>query len=144
MVLRRILRFVPEPQASELVQEVFELALRHQDQFRHESSPVTWLYQIATRRGLRAVRDRERHASLLETKAPAWVRSGSGRDPESQVVLNQLWRQLDEDDVELAAYHYVDGLTQAEIGRILGCSRRTVGDRLASLRRQVQTAGEPR
>ena len=144
MVLRRILRFLPEPQASELVQEVFELALRHQDQFRQESSPVTWLYQIATRRCLRALRDRDRHAALLETRAPAWVRAGSGRDPEARIVLNQLWRHLDEDDVELAAYHYVDGLTQAEIGRILGCSRRTVGDRLASLRAQAKAAGEPR
>ena len=33
----------------------------------------------------------------------------------------------------VATYYYVDGLTHAEIARILDVSRRTVGNRLARL-----------
>ena len=38
----------------------------------------------------------------------------------------------------VGVYYFLDGMTHAEIARILGCSRRTVGNRIEALRAQVQ------
>lgn len=139
MVLRRVRRFVGGDAAADLMQEVFERAVKHRASFGGRSSPVTWLYQIATRVCLHHIRDSQRRAALLQTwGAPAWSRPSIAADPETRAFLKQVWRLLDDDLVEIGTYHYVDGLTQAEIAEILGCSRRTVGNRLTSLREKVE------
>ena len=63
-------------------------------------------------------------------------------DPETRAFLKQVWRLLDEELSEIGTYHYVDGLTQAEIADLLGCSRRTVGNRLTTLRATVTAAAD--
>jgi RNA polymerase sigma-70 factor (ECF subfamily) len=144
MVLRRIRRFVPNNDAPDLLQEVFERAVKHGATFEGRSSPVTWLYQIATRVCLHHLRDTQKRASLLEAwGAPAWSRPSIAANPETRAFLSQVWRQLDDDLTEIGAYHYIDGLTQAEIADILGCSRRTVGNRLTELRKRVELAATP-
>ncbi|NCG19035.1 MAG: sigma-70 family RNA polymerase sigma factor [Rhodobacterales bacterium] len=144
MVLRRIRRFVPAEVAPDLLQEVFERVVRHSDTFEGRSSPVTWLYQIATRVCLHHLRDTRKRASLLEAwGAPVWSRPSIAADPETRAFLGQVWRQLGDDLTEIGAYHYIDGLTQAEIAEILGCSRRTVGNRLTELRKRVEMASIP-
>ena len=75
--------------------------------------------------------------------APAWSRPSIAADLETRAFLRQVWRQLDEDLAEIGAYHYIDGLSQAEIASLIGCSRRTVGNRLTALRAQVENAAKP-
>lgn len=144
MVSRRVRRFVGPDDVDDLVHQVFERALRHQDSFAGRSSPVTWLYQIATRVCLHHLRDSRNRAALLETwGAPAWSRPSITADPETKAFLGQVWKQLDAELVEIGTYHFVDGLTQAEIAEIVGVSRRTIGNRLAELRAVIrQAAGE--
>jgi len=144
MVLRRVRRFVDDEESADLVQRVFERALQRGDAFEGRSSPVTWLYQVATRVCLHHLRDTRRRAALLETwGTPQWSRPSIAADPETRAFLGQVWRLLDADLLEIGAYHYVDGLTQAEIAQIIGCSRRTVGNRLAEIRSRVERAAMP-
>lgn len=42
---------------------------------------------------------------------------------------------------EVAAWYYVDGFTLAEIAAFLKCSRPSVADRLAKIRRKLAKAG---
>ncbi len=145
MVLRRIRRFVHGDRANDLLQEVFERAVRHQADFEGRSSHVTWLYQIATRTCLHHLRDSKRRTELLETwGSPPWSRPHAAADPETRTFLAQVWRLLDDEQLEIGTYHFVDGLSQAEIADLLGVSRRTVGNRLSALREQVQAASVPR
>jgi RNA polymerase sigma-70 factor (ECF subfamily) len=141
MVLRRVRRFVRGDAAADLLQEVFERAVKYQDGFAGRSSPVTWLYQITTRVCLHHLRDTQKRASLLEMwGAPVWSRPSIAADPETRAFLGQVWRLLDDDLSEIGTYHYVDGLTQAEIAELLGCSRRTIGNRLTTLRATLTAA----
>ena len=143
MVMRRVRRFVRGDAAADLLQEVFERAVKYQDGFAGRSSPVPWLYQITTRVCLHHLRDTQKRASLLEFwGAPMWSRPSMTADPETRAFLKQVWRLLDEELSEIGTYHYVDGLTQAEIADLLGCSRRTVGNRLTTLRATVTAAAD--
>ena len=47
-----------------------------------------------------------------------------------QVFLNQLWQEVPEPLLQIATYYYVDGLTHAEIARMEGVSRLTIGNRI--------------
>ena len=144
MVSRRVRRFVDGQLAEDLTHEVFERAVKHKDAFGGRSSPVTWLYQIATRVCLHHLRDTQKRAALLASwGAPAWSRPSLSADLETRAFLRQVWRQLDEDLAEIGTYHYIDGLSQAEIGSLIGCSRRTVGNRISALRTQVENAAKP-
>lgn len=135
MVRRRVRRLVGDSEADELVQQAFEQAVRKQHTFRGDSSPVTWLYQIATRTCLHHIRDTTRRGRLINTLGhPAWSRPVQAPSAETITFISEVWRKLDAELCEVGTYHYVDGLTQAEIAQLLGCSRRTVGNRLAELR----------
>ncbi len=144
MVVRGGLRLVSTDDAPELVAQVFRRAVEYQHTFRGDSSPVTWLYQITSRVCLHHLRDRDRRNRLVETWGmPLWSRPSPLPSTESRVFLAELWRILDEDLAEIGTYHYIDGLTHAEIALLLGCSRRTVGNRLAALRARVRDAASP-
>ena len=141
MVHRRACRLVGTDRAPDLVQAVFERALRSARTFQHNSSPVTWLYQITTRVCLNHVRDQKNRARLMELwGAPAWSRPADLTAPEARAFLDQIWRQVDAELVEIGTYHFVDGLSHNEIAELLGCSRKTVGNRLATLRTHIHSA----
>ncbi len=142
VVLRRVLRFYSGSEAEEVVQEVFLKALERQDSFRGASSPVTWLYRVATNHCLNRLRDERRRRELLRAHAHdvpgARPRS---HDPDARIFLASLWSQLDEEHAAVGTYYYVDGLTHDRIAELVGCSPRTVGNRLAAIRRLAESQG---
>lgn len=134
MVYRRIRRFYDKDEAEEVLQEVFIKVLATQSAFRGASSPSTWLYQLTTRHCLNRLRDRRRRQELLDQYGePTWSSNRAEPDAEAKVFLQELWSQLDEELAIIAVYHYVDGMPHAEIARVMGVSRRTIGNRLATL-----------
>jgi len=143
MVRRRVGRFYDDPEAADVVHEVFEQVLRKADSFRGGSTVRTWLYQVTTRHCLVRRRNARRRRELFEQYgAPGWSRAV--RDPSAETVtfLNQLWRTLDPELAEIGMYYYVDGMRQADIGELLGVSGRTISNRLATLARAASAAAE--
>ena len=61
-------------------------------------------------------------------------------DQETVALLGQILRSLDAEQAEVAVYYFIDGMTHAEIARIVGCSERTVGNRLERLRKAARAA----
>jgi RNA polymerase sigma-70 factor (ECF subfamily) len=51
---------------------------------------------------------------------------------EARVVVKKILREVPEDLQEIAIYYYVDEMSHEEIAAIVGVSRRTVGNRLAT------------
>jgi RNA polymerase sigma-70 factor (ECF subfamily) len=140
-VHRWVLRFASTDEAEEVVHEIFVKVLETIDRFRAESSPTTWLYRMTTNHCLNRLRDRGRRAELWrEHGAPLWTAAVADADQETVAFLRQFWRRLDDELVEAGIYYFVDGMTHAEIARIVGCSERSVGNRLDRLRKAASAA----
>mgnify|MGYP000129381072 CR=1 FL=1 len=143
VVRRRVGRFYDDPEAADVVHEVFEKVLQVGHSFRGGSSVRTWLYQVTTRHCLVRRRNARRRRELFEAYgAPAW--SLPIRDPSAETVtfLNQLWRTVDPELAEIGVYYYVDGMRQADIGELLGVSGRTISNRLATLAEAAAAAAK--
>ncbi len=142
-VLRRIRRFYAPPEDEEVLQEIFEGLLRSGASFRGEASPTTWLYRVATRHCLIRLRNERRRAELFEACAPAWAEPTSPADQETLATLARLWRKLDPELVEIAVYYWLDGLSQEDVGALLGVSGRTVSNRLRQIVDLARSREEP-
>jgi RNA polymerase sigma-70 factor (ECF subfamily) len=140
-VHRWVLRFGPRADAEELVHEVFLKVVEQIDRFRAQASATTWLYRMTTNHCLNRLRDRDRRAELLLQHADAlWGCKVTEANQETAEFLRQFWRTLDDDLVEVGVYYFIDGMTHAEIARVVGCSERTIGNRLDRLRKAALAA----
>lgn len=118
-----------EDAAKDATQEVFLRAMRAGDRGSFEASPMAWLYRVTTNLCLNKLRDRSRRSAILSAWKPAeLVDSGA----EAKVLVQRILAQVPEDLQDVAIYYYVDELSHEEIAEIIGVSRRTVGNRLAS------------
>ena len=121
--------------AHDAVQEVFVRALGHVHAFRGDSHPRTWLCRIADHLCLDVLRRRSRNPvrpepEHFDLELAAHVRSDDG---DSLIMARRLLEQLEPESRRLAVLYYVDELTQDELSRELGVSRRTIGKRLQAL-----------
>lgn len=111
--------------------------------FRGDSSLTTWLYQLTTRYCLNRLRNSNRRQELWEERSDGlyWSQPISSANQERQALYKELWRELDEDLLNIGVYYYLDGMTHAEIARVMGVSRRTIGNRLIELERRAKEVG---
>jgi RNA polymerase sigma-70 factor, ECF subfamily len=114
--------------AEDAAQETFvkaQIALRR----GRPTSPVSWLYSIATNHCLSELRrwtiNANSTGSLEENDRQITTAS-----PEDRDLVIRLLRELDESVASTAWLCHVDGMTQEEAAEVLGVSRRTVYDRL--------------
>jgi RNA polymerase sigma-70 factor, ECF subfamily len=133
-VLRRVL-LVEE--AEDITADVFASATAGLPRFRGECPPYLWLLSIARRQIARARRQqalrRETLASELADEVPdaqgLWEALAAVEGPEVTVlraearrVLHGLIAQLNEDQQEALMLQYVERLSVAEIGHVMGRS----------------------
>ena len=141
LVRARARRFFSEQEADDVLQEVFVKVVEKLDTFRGEASPVTWLYQITTRHCLNRLRDSGRRRELWEQNDGTWWSVAvTGADQEAVTLLREIWRELDEETALIAIYYHMDGLSRDEIAPRVGCSPRTVTNRLDALRNRARGA----
>ncbi|MBM3138931.1 MAG: sigma-70 family RNA polymerase sigma factor [Chloroflexi bacterium] len=118
-------------EAEELTSRTFLNALAHLDQYRGRGQGFgAWLMSIAHNLLVNWYRDRGRRPPTVDLDAAADVPADTP-GPESSLERNELIQRvraavstLAEDRQQLIALKYVDGLPNAEIGRIM---RRTEG-----------------
>jgi RNA polymerase sigma-70 factor (ECF subfamily) len=118
-----------EQAAWDALQEVFVRALRSRDRFRHEASPMTWLYRITTNYCFNVLRDRAHRGAKLRQRAAEQQRLAVA-GPELRLALVELLQQLPDEVCEMAVYAHVDRMSHDEIAALMGVSPRTVGNRL--------------
>lgn len=146
LVFRRCRALLGNPEdAAEAVQDVFEAALSGLGRFRLRSSPVTWLYAIATRHCLQLLRNKQsRQLTLALLPAPETI---ADEVAPMRLDLARMLQGLGEKDLELAVYAFRDGMTHEEIAEVSGIPRRTISRRVQALQSRLaafQTASEPR
>ena len=140
VVFRRCQSLLRDPHdAEEAVQEVFVAAISGFGRFRLRSSPLTWLYSVATRHCLQRLRNQNAQAlkrSLFHDEEAVEV------DLAGRADLEKALAKLSLQELELVTLAYRDGLTHEEIAQVTRQSRKTVGKKLAALLLPLSPARE--
>jgi RNA polymerase sigma-70 factor (ECF subfamily) len=134
---------------QEVAQEVFLGAYQAMPKFRQQASIRTWLFAIARKQCLKALRQRYHWQQLCE-EHPERIRSEAHREPPTALDeqrdewlerVRQGLGALDRSQRALLLMRYDTGLTLSEMAHILGVSEAGVRRRLAralqDLRREV-------
>lgn len=132
IVLRRARQILgSDDDAAEVLQELFASLVARPAQFDGRSTPTTFLYAATTHACLARLRDRANRLRLLDEQVRPWTTDVDPRSPGTGLAVRAVLAQLSDDEARAAVYHYLDGMSHAEIAELLGCSRRHVGDLLA-------------
>lgn len=147
-VFRRCRGLLRDPEeARDAMQETFLKVLEDPGRFRGQSSPATFLFGVATHLCLNRLRHRRARGEVWRASL---VRSLEGERPreggaaEARQVVGMILAEADEETARMAIHHFVDGLSQGEIARLVGCSREKVNQELQRFRADARGwAGEP-
>jgi RNA polymerase sigma factor (sigma-70 family) len=139
-VIHRICRAyaTDRTERQDLFQEIVCQLWRSYPQFRRESSPVTWLYQVTLNTALTMVRRRARRPRLVPLdSAPEPASPQASADGSDWAALQRVIGQLGSVDRALVMC-YLDDLSYARIAEIIGISESNVGARLTRIRARLR------
>jgi RNA polymerase sigma factor (sigma-70 family) len=119
--------------AEDVTAQAFERAYRKRGSYRaRRGSPEAWLFGIARNAALDELRRRGRRASL--ESEPADEDSPTADDQAELALRREVVREaltkLDGRERDLLSLKFSGGLSNAEIGRVLGVSESNAGTRL--------------
>lgn len=119
--------------AEEVTATAFERAYRKRARFDPtRGSGRAWLFGIARNAALDELRRRKRHAEL--TADPVDLDAQSGHEDsdrrEARMLLAEALAELSPRERELVALKFFAGLSNAEIGAVVGISESNAGTRL--------------
>ncbi len=140
-VYRRCLRLLRDEEAArDATQDVFVKVVRNMERFEDRENAMAWLYTVATRHCLNALRDRRRRGQSmpvddLELAAPESPSGLPGR-----VLARSVLSRFDEGTQAVAVGILVDGMEQEEVASALGVSRKTVQRRLERFLERARAA----
>lgn len=138
--------------ANDLVQDTFIKAYKSIQSFKGRSSFYTWIYRIAVNRTINFLKRRRNKTqyslddmdSAIHTD-PDLVEMMSHVTPRREVGLNELQERLNEALQKLSeahravvTMHDIQGMTHADIAKVMKCSEGTVRSRLFYARQQLQ------
>ena len=127
---RSILR--NEEAAQDAVQETFTRVIRNWDTFRHQSSPLTWMYRISTNYCLNQVRNSgTRRRKLEDHKAevgPRVAEASEGQTDHQRILA--LLDQVDDQTRACVVHTFFDDCTRNETAELVGLSVPTVRKRI--------------
>lgn len=137
--------------AEDLTARVFYRALAHLPEFNQTGAPfVAWLYRIAHNLVANWHRDKTRHPELpLDAWQPTPLHEGAphaqAERAETERNLLEAIRALPWERQQLLLLKFVDGLSNLEIGKILGRSEGAIKSlyhrTLLSLREELEKRG---
>ncbi len=137
-------------EAEDVTQDTFVRAYGALDRFDGRSEPFTWIYRIAVNLSLNAIRSRktsDRSSTpddprveplLIERRAKLASPEAASEDKELAVALLAGIDRLSETLRTTLHLAVVDGLSHADVGKILGCSEGTVAWRVHEARRRLR------
>lgn len=127
-----------EADAQETCQDVFLKLHRYRDSFRGDASPTTYLFKVTTTTCLNRIRRRKRRPEDPVEEVPQPVQTDTLLDRlEIRQLVDDLLADADERTTGCVVYHYVDGMTHAEVGELLGISGAAVRKRISTFKARV-------
>jgi RNA polymerase sigma-70 factor (ECF subfamily) len=147
-IYRYVLSVIHDPsEAEDLTQETFLRAYAYRNSLRNPNAARGWLYRIATRVCLDALRQRVEHVSLDGEEGGSTVDSAPSPHPsaleiaereETGVCVQRCLDFLSDSYRAVILLHEGHSLTATEIAHLLGESVGTVKIRLHRARRKLQ------
>ena len=128
------------PAAEDLVQDAVEAALSHWPVEGIPDRPDAWLYTVARRRGLDALRRESRHRTKLALVA--WPAEPQP-DDRLRLVFTCCHPALPRTAQIALTLRVVCGLTTAQIAKAFLIPESTVGQRITRAKRKISDAGIP-
>lgn len=131
-VFRRARRLMgSDADAHEIVQDVFLSLFERPDQYAGRSALTTFLYSATTHACLNRIRNRKNRLRLLEESASMQpIQEDDSLTPEQLSLVHRTLESMPDELAQVAVFYCVDDLSHDDIARILGCSRRHVGNLL--------------
>ena len=139
LVFRRCVAYLGNPAtAHEVLQDVFVRVLRTRSDAQAAIDPRTWLCRLTDQLCLARIRPHKRHVPLPadddgDTFESAIEAAIGDDDREPLMTVRRLLKDLDRFSVRLAVLYYLDELTEEELARELGLSRRALNKHLNRL-----------
>lgn len=138
--------------AWDLAMETFEKAYKSINTFRKDAEFFTWLYRIGYNLTVNFIkRNKHRHnlsmddADLDLQNRNEFIDVSASGDAEKQSRLAELKKKLNESLMKLSEEHRavvtmfdIQGLSHAEISKVMGCKEETVRSRLFYAHKQLQ------
>lgn len=121
-----------EQEARDALQDTFAKVIQRSEDFRAQSSPLTWMYAISTHHCLNLLRDRRARAQKLRDHAGELAgdeASAEGSSPD-HAVLRALLDETDPQTRAVVLHTWFDDCTREETARLVGISVPTVRKRL--------------
>lgn len=141
LVLRRARALLDDEQAArDATHDVFVKVLSSLDAFRHEASPVTWLYRATTNHCLNVLRDQSRRGRVVPLLRALPPDAAPSLD--ERLSLTTVLARVPDELREIAVYYYLDQMSHEEIARLTGLSRRTIGNRLVEFHAAAKLAAD--
>ena len=138
-IVRYVARRVGPSEAEDLTAEVFLAMVRYLPRFRSRGVPFrAWLYRLATNQVNRWARRRRRDAR--HRLAEFADRTGATCTTEQAEVVRVALLTLPPRFQSALTLHYLEGLSLAEVARVLNCAEGTVKSRLARGRDMMRAA----
>ncbi len=143
LVLRRCRLLVRDHAlAADVLQETFVKVMTHHEEAARADHVLRWLYRVADRTCLDALRKRRRapydYSASDATSQGALAVAHPSVDADERIGALRLLATLDEESQRIAIMAFVDGMTQDEIGKEIGVSRVTVNKRLQAIRESAR------
>lgn len=136
-------RFVGnQPDAEELVQEIFLLAHRRLGSYRREAALSTWLHRLAVNRCLDHVRSRHARQTALTTELdddPTARGSRADADPVTRLALERAILALPDGYRMTFVLHDIEGYDHREVAALLGIAVGTSKSQLHKARLRLRT-----
>jgi RNA polymerase sigma-70 factor (ECF subfamily) len=144
VVYRRARRLLGnDADAHEIVQDLFMSLFESPEQFHGRSALTTFLYTATTNACLNRIRNQKNRLRLVTENVSA-DDPERPLTPEQLTYLHRLLGAMPEPLGRVAVHYYVDDLSHDDIAKLLGCSRRHVGDLLERVTEWARAReGEP-
>ena len=120
-----------------MLQEVFLALLDRPFKYEGRSALGTYLYSATTHMCFNRLRNRRNRERLRKEQDGAVEAALDPSRPDIAAALRQVLAVLPPDEARAAVYHYLDGMSHAEIAVLLRCSRRRIGDLLERMRARL-------
>ncbi len=131
---------------DELVQATYERAIKHIDKWQPGSRLDSWMFRIARNLNLNLLRDQKLRGPSIDPSAADLVTNVDGqRSAEARLTFERVRNhinQLPEDQRSIVLLICIEGLSYAEVSKILDLPIGTIASRLGRLRLRLKSIAE--